>query len=217
MPICPSCGTTNRADARFCLHCAARLPQAPELPARPSPDDHAWLAATLTHKPAYSHEKTATAPRAAANSRKPHDTQHEGARMDATQPPTLGQPDGLFAGRYEIVAQQGDQVEAIDRQPWKRCWACGATSNDPGELFCTECGANLDNRHYQGQLSTGAPSGLALVTSVTDAATREVLPPVWDQVHASAAPSAPTLTLVSDSGRAPVNTPLDELQALYIG
>ena len=137
--------------------------------------------------------------------------------MDATQPPILGQPNGLFAGRYEIVAQQGDHVEAIDRQPWKRCWACGATSNDAGELFCTECGANLDNRHYQGQISTGTPNGLALVTSITDAATRELLPPIWDQVHASDAPDAPMLTLVSDSGRAPVSTPLDELQALYIG
>jgi hypothetical protein len=29
----------------------------------------------------------------------------------------MEQPTPLFAERYEIVAQQGEQVEAIDRQP----------------------------------------------------------------------------------------------------
>lgn len=137
--------------------------------------------------------------------------------MDSTQPPTLGQPSEPFAGRYEVVAQQGQQVEVIDRQPWKRCWACGAISNEPGELFCTDCGANLEGRHYTGQLAGGEPAGLALVTSVTDAAIRDVLPPIWDQLRASDDDDAATLTLVADSGRAPVGVPLDELQALFIG
>ena len=77
--------------------------------------------------------------------------------MDQTQPPTMGQPGNLFAGRYEIVAQNGNRVEALDHQPWKRCWACGATSNDAGELFCTECGANLEGRRYRGELIGGEP------------------------------------------------------------
>ena len=50
--------------------------------------------------------------------------------MDQIQPPVMGTPAPLFAGQYEIVTQQGEQVEALDRQPWKRCWACGATSNE---------------------------------------------------------------------------------------
>ncbi len=133
--------------------------------------------------------------------------------MDQTQPPTDGQTAPRFAGRYEIVSQQGEQVEVLDRQPWKRCWACGATSNDAGELFCTECGANLEGRRYRGQLINGEPRGLALVPSIADEAARKVLPAIWDQVQEDDS----TLTLIADSGHVPVAPPLEELQALYIG
>ena len=122
-------------------------------------------------------------------------------------------PAPLFAGRYEIVAQQGDAVEALDRQPWKRCWACGATSNEAGELFCTECGATLEGRRYHGQLLDGDPTGLALVTAVDDAAVRDTLPPIWDQAKQDDS----VLTLVADSGRPPIAPPLEELDALYVG
>ena len=97
--------------------------------------------------------------------------------MEQTQPPTMGQPANLFAGRYEIVAQNGQRVEAIDRQPWKRCWACGATSNEAGELFCTECGANLEGRRYRGEIVQGPPSGLALVPEIDKPALRA---PFWE-------------------------------------
>src|SRR5206468_5111478 len=78
-------------------------------------------------------QRSINTPRAEAPS-----TEDQGALMDQTQPPTMEQPTPLFAERYEIAARQGEQVEAIDRQPWQRCWACGATSNEAGELFCTE-------------------------------------------------------------------------------
>src|SRR6476661_4586947 len=126
MPICSSCGATNREDARFCYQCAARITRE-----HPSPADHAWLAATLTASLA-SPSEAPTQPQRAINTTRAEAplTNDQGAPMDQTQPPTMEQPTPLFADRYEIVAQQGERVEAIDRQPWKRCWACGATSNE---------------------------------------------------------------------------------------
>jgi len=208
MPICQSCGATNREDARFCYQCASRLPRSV-----PSPDDHAWLAATLADEPAVSSQASDPPQQLSAppsTSPRPDD---QGESMDQKEPPTEEHTTPIFAGRYEIVSQHGDQVEALDRQPWKRCWACGATSNDAGELFCTECGANLEGRRYRGQLISGEPSGLALVTTVADEAARKVLPAIWDQ----AKDGNSTLTLIADSGHEPVAPPLEEIQALYIG
>ena len=167
--------------------------------------------------------------------------------MDQPQQPAERTAAPLFAGRYEIVAREDHDVEVIDRQPWTRCWACGATSNEAGELFCTQCGASLEGRRYRGELIAGEPRGLALVPSVTNAAARELLPLIWDQVEDSdPAPPAPAstsspathsassgqagsgtahagpehtalLTLVADSRSAPLAPPLDELHALYVG
>jgi PPM family protein phosphatase len=216
MPICSSCGATNREDARFCYQCASRLTRR-----GPTSDDQAWLAATLSgastsvsEAPAILQGSIAIAPD------DPPLPEDEGVPMDQTQPPIMAQPTELFGERYEIATQNGLSVEVIDRQPWKRCWACSATTNEAGELFCTECGANLEGRRYHGELIRGEPTGLALVTAIDDPATRETLPPIWDQVQendsAGEAPPA-TLTLVADSGRAAVTPPLDELQSLYIG
>jgi protein phosphatase len=138
------------------------------------------------------------------------DQQHPAPEGGSETPATPA----LFAGRYEIVAEQDGAVEALDRQPWRRCWSCGATTNEAGELFCTNCGANLDGRRYRGQLSaTDAPTGLALVPTVGEGAVRDLLPPLWDQLQEGDR----TLTLAADSGRAPVTPPLDELDALYVG
>src|SRR4051812_25390790 len=126
MPICQTCGTTNRDGAQFCYKCAARITNS-----RPSSEDHAWLAATLASGSA-SPSEADTQPLGRAVG--PHatdtpPTEDEGAPMDQPQPPENVPPPAMFADRYEIVAQQGDNVEALDRQPWKHCWACGATSN----------------------------------------------------------------------------------------
>jgi PPM family protein phosphatase len=208
MPVCPSCGAINRDRARFCFQCAAQLG-----PARPTADDRAWLVATLAAPPADA--RLSPPPNDAGQLEPPAE---QGGSMDQQQPaPNHGgetpATPALFAGRYEIVAEQDGAVDVLDRQPWRRCWSCGATTNEAGELFCTNCGANLDGRRYRGQLSSGEPSGLALVPTVADQAARDVLPPLWDQVQEGDR----ALTLAADSGRAPATPPLDELDALYVG
>lgn len=216
MPTCPSCGVTNRDSARFCLQCAAPL-----APARPSAEDRAWLAATLAAGPSspvtvadVSHLLPAPDDARGDGSPAP---EPQGGTMDSQQPAGPrreegGAPETLFAGRYAIVAGRDGEVEALDRQPWRRCWSCGATGNEAGELFCSQCGASLEGRRYRGQITSSPPAGLALVPEVTDAAARETLPPIFDQVQEGER----TLTLAGDTGRAPVSPPLDELDALYV-
>jgi len=131
--------------------------------------------------------------------------------MDA--PSTAPEMPSLFAGRYEIVAVSGGAVEARDRQPWRRCWSCDTTLNEPGEAFCTQCGAALDGRHYRGVITTGVPTGLALVPHLTDPATLAFLPPIWDQVSEG----EQTLTLTPATPQKPTTLPLSELQAFRIG
>lgn len=198
---CPSCGAQNRGTARFCVQCAAAL----AAPQRARSADQDWLAATLAIAPSSHPANAAAAPPA------PQQTE-QGV------PPTMDQPTPaapeLFAGRYAIESQQGDRVVALDRQPWHRCWACGATANEPGEMFCIDCGASLDGRRYAGQLQRGGePSGLALVPAIADEQARAALPEIWDQVRDGDA----TLTLVADHGRAPVAPPLEEPDALQVG
>ena len=133
--------------------------------------------------------------------------------MDQPQQPEATQGPPLFAGRYEIGQPDGDGVLVFDRQPWKRCWGCGATSNEPGELYCSQCGAELGNHRYHGHVSTGALEGLALVPDVTTPQARDMLPPIWDRV----ADGEQTLTLVSESGRTALEPPLEQLNALQVG
>jgi protein phosphatase len=77
-----------------------------------------------------------------------------------TAPPVPGepfpalQPGDTVAGRYEIqqVLQTGPERQtyrAADLQGYLRCWACGSRDNIQGEMYCTNCGAQLTGRTYR--------------------------------------------------------------------
>src|SRR4051794_8431576 len=120
MPSCSSCGATNRGGARFCYQCAAPLTSP-----RPSADDHDWLAATLT---AVSASPSAVQGDTQPLVKRAAEDAHEDEGGPMNQPPQP-EPDqsAVIGGRYAIVTRDGDEVEVLDQQPWKRCWACGAT------------------------------------------------------------------------------------------
>lgn len=216
--ICPSCGAINRDNARFCLHCAQSL-----VLGRSSSDDQTWLAMQLFADstgsspsrplgPEYETPLAATLPidvPAGASST----FVHEEPSMDSSSTATAPEMPSLFAGRYEIVALSGAEVEVIDREPWRRCWSCDTTLNEPGEAYCTQCGAALEGRRYRGLITTDAPTGLALVPHITDPTTRTFLPPVWDQVN----DGERTLTLTPATAQTPLTLPLSEVEASFIG
>jgi protein phosphatase len=209
MLICDACGTKNRAGARFCYSCAAPLPAF-----RPSDTDRAWLAASLEAggARAVTSDTGPLVPATAAPAGALTSVQAQEETMD--QPASAPAP-ALFAGRYELPdPAPAGPIAVTDAQPWRRCWACGSTANEAGESFCIDCGAALEKRSYRGALApSDALAGVALIKDIADETARAMLPEVWDQVE----DGGRTLTLLHDSGRAPISPPLDETAALAVG
>lgn len=198
MPVCDACGSENRDGARYCYNCAAPLAAF-----RPSDDDRQWLAASLAH---------------AGSGRAPAATGATGplAPPAPAEEETMDQPaPTLFAGRYELPPGDLDgTITVVDTMPWRRCWACGSTGNEPGDAFCNDCGAALERRSYRAALTPrDAPAGLALVAAIADEVARAALPEIAEQLE----DGGRVLTLLHDSGRGPVAAPLDETAALAAG
>ncbi len=83
-------------------------------------------------------------------------------------------PEGTMVNdRYEVVTllsnrRDVNSYRVIDRQGYRRCWACGSSGSMPGDTYCVECGAQLTGRYYRLQ---------EFSTSV-DQAGQSVLPPI---------------------------------------
>ncbi len=218
MPICPACGSENRASARFCWNCAARLPepfpiQLPASAPRPTQEDTLWLAATLQCDEASHTMVQASGVPTTPLSVLPDS--HQEYAMDQAHDQT--QPIGptRIGGRYEVISD--DALPAIivkDCQPWRRCWACGSLENEEGVSFCTNCGAALEERAYDGILvPADTDTGIALILTVEDEAARAILPTIWDRVEED----RQVLILQCTDSTEPVVVPLDELAALRLG
>jgi len=64
--------------------------------------------------------------------------------------PVVFIPGEVVAGRYtivEITDQSGATrtYRATDSRSYERCWSCGSTQNGPGNRFCQNCGAPIQN------------------------------------------------------------------------
>lgn len=203
MPFCDACGVENRASARFCWSCAAPLRF------RPSDADHAWLAASLASPDDDSGGPQGPAVTGDTGPLEPPEPGVEEKKTMEEATPTL------FAGRYQLpTGDANGPLIVVDTAPWRRCWACGSTANGAEDAFCIDCGAALGSRSYRAFLANSdAPAGPALIPAVADEATRALLPEIWEQAEEGGR----TLTLIHDSGRSPVATPLDETAALAVG
>ncbi len=218
MPICPTCGSENRAGARFCWNCATPLAepfplQRPARASRPTQEDISWLAATLLGNESSHAMVWASGYPTIPLSVLPDSHQEYG--MDQAQDQT--QPIGptRIGERYEVIS--ADALPAItvkDRQPWRRCWACGSLENEAGESFCIHCGAALEERTYHGLLvPVSTDTGIVLIATVEDETARAMLPMIWDQVEED----GQILILQRTDGTEPLALPLDELAALRLG
>ncbi len=93
----------------------------------------------------------------------------------------------VVAGRYTItqVLQTGPQRQtylATDGQGYLRCWACGSRENIQGELYCTNCGAQLTGRSYRlFETPPGSPA-------------HEIAPPLLENLHSGVAGVFDSLT-----------------------
>ncbi len=65
--------------------------------------------------------------------------------------------DALVDGRYAITnlvqtQPQSDDAHniyrVVDEKSAEQCWVCGSANNQPGELYCSNCGAQLANKVY---------------------------------------------------------------------
>ncbi|HUS15970.1 MAG TPA: protein phosphatase 2C domain-containing protein [Chloroflexia bacterium] len=85
-----------------------------------------------------------------------------------------------IAGRYQVqqVLQTGPQrqtYQVADLQGHLRCWACGSLNNVQGELYCTDCGAQLTGRTYR------------LFETPRDASLPKLPPPLLENMHSGVA------------------------------
>jgi protein phosphatase len=70
------------------------------------------------------------------------------------QPLPVLAPGTLVGERYEItslLAARGHTniYSVVDRQGYRRCWACGAESSMQDDMYCVECGAQLTGKSYR--------------------------------------------------------------------
>jgi len=105
----------------------------------------------------------------------------------------------IVGDRYQVVSLLGAGVgqdshvyDVVDQQGHLRCWACGSSSSEAGDMYCVECGAQLAGRHYRLQeLHVGTNQGDA-TASIPEAILENKVPGVshiYDTYSSEAGPT----------------------------
>lgn len=117
----------------------------------------------------------------------------------------------LTGGRYELITSQ-ETLTVWDHEPWRRCWSCENTDNQPDESFCAHCGAALEKRRYRVLRVPADETGLPLIAT-DETVLRCLFPTMWDSVEHD----GQWLLLLDETRSFPLVLPVDEIDALKIG
>lgn len=73
----------------------------------------------------------------------------------APMPPSEQKESGArVAPHYKVLEVLDPTAEGVrryvvaDEEPWRYCWSCGSTRNEPDTVYCDDCGAVLNQQRY---------------------------------------------------------------------
>lgn len=144
---CPACGRENRINAGFCAWCGERLEKKPAGAAveDSTPAKVSFAESVLEPSPSLAPMEEVAKAKAAEEQEasEPTETPPEGGT-------TPLRPGDVLLDRYEIVEliESGPDSNTYRAKDRFGCAACGFGDNAPGDEYCRQCGASLEQPRY---------------------------------------------------------------------